>query len=197
MGVKKGTEVATIDVELVTIKTKDGEELGISTSNKVTAEVQTETQDAIKLVVKGRLIAQKGAVVTLTGVNLTLTDNVFNVQLAKILQGGTIEKDTDGNVTSYTPPVAGSDEKGEVFETYLYSAIYNAAGIITGYERTAYPNCHGQPFANGAENNVFRVSEYTIVSAPDTGQAPYKVEYIKPDELPVFDTETTPGGGTE
>lgn len=193
MGVKKGKEIATIDVALVTISV-DGEEdeLGIQTSSKVAAEVQTETQDAVKLVVDGRLIAQKGQKVTITGVNLTLTDNTFNPELAMILQGGTIETDTDGNITKYTPPVSGSDDKGKVFTTNLYSAIYDAAGLITGYERTAYPNCQGQPFALGAENNVFRVADYTITSAPKKGQPPYEISYIKPEELPKVEEATTP-----
>lgn len=196
MAVKKGKEIATIDVSLVTIEVSgETDELGIQTSSKVEAAVQTETQDAVKLVVDGRLIAQKGQKVTITGVELTLTDNTFNPELAVILQGGTITKDsTSGAITKYTPPVAGSDDKGKVFTTHLYSAIYDEAGLITGYEKTSYPNCQGQPFAPGAENNVFRVMEYTITSAPKKGEAPYITEYIKPDDLPaVTEPTVTPG----
>ena len=198
MAMKKGNEVATIDVALVTVKPLNSEnELGLTTSNKVEVTPSTETTDAVKNIVKGVLIAQKPAQVTITGNAITITDNVFNAELVKILQGGTVlywedaqhttTTDTDAGhgIAKYTPPVVGSTEKGEIFEMNLYSAIYNAAGIITGYEKCTYPNCQGQPVAFGSEDNVFRVPSYTVNSAPDKGEAPYEINYV--DALPVFD----------
>ena len=194
----KGNEVATIDVALVTIETASGVELGLTTSNKVEVAPATETTDAVKNIVKGVLIAQKPAQTIITGNALTLTDNVFNAELVKILQGGTIYYWQDANKTTkgetptayglagYKPPVLGSTDKGEIFTTNLYSAIYNAAGIITGYEKCTYPNCQGQPVAFGSEDNVFRAPSYTINSAPDKGESPYEIEYV--DELPSFET---------
>lgn len=194
MALKKGNEVATIDVAMVTIKTASGVELALTTSNKVDVAPATETTDAVKNIVKGVLIAQKPAITTITGNALTMTDNVFNAQLVKILQGGTIfywqdagkttkgTTETSYGVAGYKPPVIGSTESGEIFETSLYSAIYNAAGIITGYEKCTYPNCQGQPVAFGSEDGVFRAPEYTINSAPDSGESPYEIEYV--DSLP-------------
>lgn len=189
--IKKGNEVATIDVVLVTLKPfGSSDEIGLDTANKVEVTPSTETQDAVKNIVKGKLIAQKPAIVTLTGNAITLTDNVFNAELVKILQGGTIlywtsaeknaTQDTDAGfgVAKYTPPVVGSDDKGEIFELCTYSAIYNAAGVITGYEKCTYPNCQGQPIAMSSEDNVFRAPSYTINSAPDTGEAPYEIDYL-------------------
>lgn len=190
--IKQGNEIATIDVALVTVKPfNSADELGLTTSNKVEVTPSTETTDAVKNIVKGVLIAQKPAQVTLTGNAITLTDNVFNAELVKILQGGTImywadsehtgdpvATDQGYGVASYTPPVVGSSDKGEIFELNLYSAIYNAAGVITGYEKCTYPNCQGQPVAFGSEDNVFRVPEYTINSAPDKGEAPYVINYL-------------------
>ena len=49
-----------------------------------------------------------------------------------------------------TPPVVGSDDKGEVFTLNAYSAQYNAAGQIVNYEKIAYPNCTGVPIAFAA-----------------------------------------------
>lgn len=201
----KGNEIATIDVALVTIKVLNStEEIGITTSNKVDVVPSTETTDAVKNIVKGVLIAQKPATTVVTGNAITITDNVFNVELARTLQGGTImywadadhEKDpvaTDMGygVASYEPPVVGAtgvNAKGKIFETSLYSAIYNAAGICTGYEKCTYPNCQGQPIAMGSEDNVFRVPEYTINSAPDKGEAPYHIDYVK--ALPTVSTIT-------
>lgn len=192
---KQGHEIPTIDIVLFTVTpASSGIEIGLQTASKLAVNPQTETQDAVKLVVKGALLAQKPAETTITGNTLVLTDNVFIPELVKILQGGTIkywtdaDKTTEGaedkgfGVSRYTPPVAGSREKGEVFVSKAYSAIYNAAGVVTGYECISYPNCQGIPVAFSSEDGVFRAPEYTINSAPDKGQAPYEITYLK--ELP-------------
>lgn len=198
---KQGHEIPTIDIVLFTVTpAKTGIEIGLQTASKLAVNPQTETQDAVKLVVKGALLAQKPAETTITGNTLVLTDNVFIPELVKILQGGTIkywsdaDKTTEGTedkgfgVARYTPPVAGSREKGEVFVSKAYSAIYNAAGVITGYECISYPNCQGIPVAFSSEDGVFRAPEYTINSAPDKGQAPYEITYLK--ELPALEGGT-------
>ena len=196
---KRGNEIPTIDVSMISIREKsefDVTEYILDTANKLGVNVQTETEDAVKLVVKGRLVAQKPETVTITGHTLVLTDNVFIPEVVKLLQGGTIkywgeeahetkvDADAGFGVASYAPPVAGSSEKGKICEIRAYSAIYNAAGIVTGYERITYPNCTGTPIALQSEDGVFRASEYTIYSAPDTGEAPYTIDYIGPTELP-------------
>lgn len=182
MSVVKGTEIPTIDVALVTVETYDvgSDEMIFDTANQIQVEVQTETTDRIPLIVKGRLIAQKPQETTVTGNTITLTDNVFNPELVKILQGGTIKYDSvdTTKVIGYTPPVAGSTDKGKLFKLRAYSAIYNAAGIITGYERITYPNCQGTPVAFNAEDGVFRAPEYTINSAPANGEAPYDIDIV-------------------
>lgn len=198
-------EIPTIDVDLCTIETRDGIEFGFDTANQVEVEVQTEETDAVKLVVKGRLRAQKPKEATITGHEITLHDNVFNPQLVKVLQGGTIlywqdaektimdEYETPYGVAKYTPPVAGSAEKGDIFTFNTYSAIYNAAGVITGYEKTMYPNCQGTPVAFNSEDGAFRAPEYTISSAPDEGEAPYEMTWVStlpqlvdPEKLPTI-----------
>lgn len=196
-------EIPTIDVNLCTVETRAGIEFGFDTSNQIEVEPQIEETDAVKLVVKGRLRAQKPKEATITGHEITLHDNVFNPQLVKVIQGGTIlywqdeehtemgEDETEFGVAKYAPPVAGSAEKGEIFTFNAYSAIYNAAGIITGYEKTKYPNCQGTPIAFNSEDGVFRAPEYTITSAPDEGEAPYEITWI--DTLPqLVDPEKLP-----
>lgn len=195
---KQGHEIPTIDIVLFTVTpASTGIEIGLQTASKLAVNPQTETQDAVKLVVKGALLAQKPAETTITGNTLVLTDNVFIPELVKILQGGIIkywadaDKTTEGaedkgfGVARYTPPVAGSREKGEVFVSKAYSAIYNAAGVVTGYECISYPNCQGIPVSFSSEDGVFRAPEYTINSAPDKGQAPYEITYLK--ELPALE----------
>lgn len=199
MAVKKGTEIATIDVALVSVQTyeENADEYILDTANHIQVEVQSETEDAVKLIVKGRLIAQKGETVTITGNQITLTDNVFNAELIKILQGGTILTDsTTGDFIGYRPPVVGAtDDKGKTFKLKAYSSIYNAAGVLTGYERITYPNCVGTPIAFESEDGTFRASDYVINSAPAEGESPYELDIIGVDELPVVTPETPVGGG--
>lgn len=195
MALKKGNEIPTIDVVLVTIKPYDeANEIALDTASKIGVSVQTESQDSVKLIVKGRLIAQKPQEVTVTGNQIILTDNVFNPEVVKVLQGGSIkywtsaeqssssDEDAGFGVASYTPPVAGSKEKGKPFILNAYSAIYTPSGTISGYEKIAYPHCQGIPVGLNSEDGVFRAPEYTINSAPDTGEAPYDITYVK--ELP-------------
>lgn len=183
---KKPVGIATIDVALVVIRTgaeeSGGFEYAVDTANKISVEPQTETVDAIKLVKLGKVLAQKPKTETITGHQITLTDNVFIPALAKVLQGGTLSG--TGVSMTYEPPKAGSGEKGEIFELDAYSAQYDASGQIVKYEKITYPNCQGSPFGLGSEDDVFRIPEYTIMSAPKTGEAPYKISYVS--ELPDF-----------
>lgn len=188
MAVKKATEIPTIDVNLVTIQeqgtdgTVTGDEYILDTASQIEVEPQIEEEDGVKLIIKGVLKAQKPSTSTLTGNQITLTDNVFTPELVQMLQGGVVTTGTDGTVTGYTPPVAGSNEKGKIFTLNAYSAQYNAAGIIVRYEKISYPNCQGVPIAFGSEDGTFRAPEYTINSAPNIGQAPYEITYV--NELP-------------
>lgn len=183
--VKKGTEFATIDVVRVSIQAVDSEdELILDTANQIQVTVATETQDKVPLIVKGVLIAQKPQVTTVTGNTIVMTDNVFNPELVTILQGGTIKYDRENTskVIGYTPPVVGSSEKGKIFKLMAYSAIYDAAGLIKGYEKITYPNCQGVPVAFNSQDGSFRAPEYTINSAPNNGEPPYDIDIV--DSLP-------------
>lgn len=190
--------IPTIDVALVVIRTGENE-IALDTSNSVAVEPQIEEADPVQLIVKGKLIAQKPATSTITGHQITLTDNVFTPEIAKILQGGVISG--KGLTLTYQPPVSGSDEKGEVFELDCYSAEYDSSGQIVKYEKITYPNCQGTPFAINTEDDTFRVSEYTINSAPKKGQAPYKIsytatlptaEFTQPDEEALMSVSMAP-----
>lgn len=191
MANKKVTEIATIDVAMVTIqeygedgKTPEGDILCVTTDSKIEVEIQTETEEAVKLIIKGVLKAQKKKKVTVTGNTIKLTDNVFIPEVVKILQGGTIKYSSGEptKITGYTPPVSGSTDTGKKFQLCAYSAQYNSAGDIVQYEKITYPNCTGTPVAFGAEDGTFRAPEYEIDSAPNTGEAPYDIDYVS--ELP-------------
>ena len=89
--IKKATEIPTIDVNLVTVQVENSnDEYILDTASQIQVEPQIEEEEGVKLVVKGVLKAQKLGTSTLTGNQITLTDNVFTPELVKILQGGTI-----------------------------------------------------------------------------------------------------------
>lgn len=186
---KKITEIPTIDVAMVMVETDD-ESFILDTANKIEVEPQIETTDAVKLIVKGRLIAQKPEESTITGNKITLTDNVFSPELVKMLQGGTIkywssaEHNTTGTsptefgIAGYDPPTTGSGEKGKVFKLHAFSAQYDTSGQIVQYEKITYPNCQGVPVSFGSEDGTFRAPEYTINSAPKSNESPYSISYV-------------------
>ena len=63
---KRGTEIAMIDAALVVMRTKgeNAQTLALDTASQVEVAIATETTDAVKLIVKGKLIAQKKATTT-------------------------------------------------------------------------------------------------------------------------------------
>lgn len=180
---KSKAEIPTIDCALVTIQIND-DEFGFETADQIEVSPQTEEQDAIRLVIKGKLKAQKKKHITITGNQITLHDNVFNPELVVAIQGGTVVYSQDGKVTSYTPPAIDSDGGGSEFILNAYSAQYNAAGQIVNYEKISYPNCTGNPIAFNSQDNTFRAPEYVIDSAPNANEAPYVITYV--DSLPVL-----------
>lgn len=183
---KVKAEIATIDCTLITIEC-EGQEFGFDTANQIQVEPQIEEQEAIKLIVKNILRAQKPVQSTITGHQITLTDNVFIPELVLILQGGEITYSDPGTnkvVSGYKPPAAGSGKKGKVFTLNAYSSQYDASGQIVKYEKISYPNCQGRPVAFSSQDGTFRAPEYTIDSAPKDGESPYEITYV--DELPTL-----------
>lgn len=182
---KSKGEIPTIDVALVTIETTE-REFGFETANSIEVEPQLNETDPVQLIIKGKLKAQKRGITTLTGNQITLTDNVFNPELVLVLQGGSIQYDETETtkVIGYKPPTAASGDTGEVFKLNAYSAQYNAAGQIVQYEKITYPNCTGVPVAFNSVDDEFRAPEYTINSAPDEDEEPYIITYV--ETLPVL-----------
>lgn len=181
MAISRASAIPTIDCELVVLRTSGSPDTGyaLDTATQVSVAVQTETTEGVKLVIKNKLRAQKMEQSTITGNQITLTDNVFTPELVKILQGGTIATSEGGKITGYKPPKSGSGESGETFELDLYSAVYDSAGTIVNYEKTTYPNCKGTPVAFGVQDNTFRAPEYVINSAPKNGEEPYTISYVE------------------
>ncbi len=184
MAFKRGHEIAAIDVELITLVTTPPNggtpiELGLKTATQIDLDPQIETTDAIKLIIKGLLRAQKRERSTLTGNTITVHDNVFNPQLMQIIQGGEITYDEDGEFLSYAPPIVGEDYSPVPFKLCIYTAVYDEAGIVSHYMRYDYPNCTGVPVAMSVQDDVFVAPEYTIISAPGSGERAYVMTKVQ------------------
>lgn len=200
--VKRATAIATIDVELVTVKPEsdpEADEIALDTASQIDVEPQIEESESVKLIIKNKLKAQKPTKSVLTSNQITLKDNVFTPELVKILQGGDIyywedaEKTsqtttvTEFGIAGYEPPAVGSSDSGEPFTLCAYSAQYDASGRIVKYEKIEYPHCQGTPVAFGSEDDVFRSPEYTINSAASEGEKPYRLSYL--DKPPIVEEQ--------
>ena len=181
---KSGTEMATIDCCMIVVTTEEESprSVAITSGTKLGVEPQIETADAVKLIIKGVLKAQKPEKKTITGHILTLTDNLTILELIEVLQGGTLVKDELGNITGYTPPNTGEKFEPVKFTLDAYSAVMRGANIVQ-YEKASYHGCVGDPVGLNSEDDVFRANEYTINSLPSDGQPPYTLSFV--DTLPV------------
>ncbi len=84
-GPNKGTEMAVIDCCMIVLTTEDeSKSFGITSSVKLGVEPQIETTDPVKLIIKGVLKAQKKGKNTITGHQLTLTDNLTILEILNL-----------------------------------------------------------------------------------------------------------------
>lgn len=182
--IRRPEEVATIDASLIVLTREngDGDAFGITTNTEVATEVQTETTDANKLIIKGVLKAQKKEKQTLTGIQITLTDNMTVLDLARAVQGGKILRDEQGKIIKYVPPIVGEEEEQEKYTVEVYTACMDSSGEILKYEKTTYKHCTGQPFAFNAKDDEWRSAQYVLLCLPKQGEPPYELDYV--DELP-------------
>lgn len=186
MANKKVTKMALIDVEMVEIVAHNVEQdtYRWKTASNLDAELNITEGEATELIVNGQLIAQKRAKDVVTGSTLTVTDNVFAPEIVKFIQSGEFEVDEHGNFVSYTAPVAGEEVKLDKFDFNIYTAQRDVAGDIVSYIKVGFPNCSGKPVNIKLENGAFFAPEYTIISAPSTGDAPYTITAV--EELPTL-----------
>lgn len=196
--IRKPEEAATIDASLIVLTSEStGDAIGITTNTEVATEIQTETTEANKLIIKGILKAQKKEKQTLTGIQLTLTDNMTVLELAKAVQGGEIVYDENGKVLRYTPPIVGEEAaESEKYTVDVYTAVMDSSGEVVKYEKTTYFHCTGQPFAYNAKDDEWRSAQYVLMSLPKKGEPPYDINYV--DDLPEVEdaSESTPELGT-
>lgn len=182
---KRANLIPLIDVNMVVFETAE-DAWAVETANQIQVEPVLNTVDAIQLIVKGVLLAQKGQSNTLTGHTITLTDTTFSPEMVACIQGGTVtyKEDDYTKVKSYSPPNSGEALTTKPFTVHTYSAQYDSSGQIVQYEHITYPNCQGSPISLNRQDDTFSTPEYVINSYPSNGQPAYTIEYV--DTLPTM-----------
>lgn len=186
MANKKVTNMALIDVEMVEIVAHniDQDTYRWQTASNLDCQLQISEGESTELIVNGRLIAMKRAKDVVTGVELSVSDNIFAPSIIEFLQGGEFVKNEQGEFVSYTAPLAGEEVKPVKFDFNVYTAQRNMAGDIVSYIKINFGNCQGKPVNIKLDNGSFFAPEYTIVSAPNAGEAPYTITAV--EELPTL-----------
>lgn len=173
---------ALSDVTMVEIKTKDSKTYTFDTADEVTIEEVLDEGEEQTLKIKGRLYANRAAEDTVLGNDITCKDNLMSPELLQIMQGGTIEKDTDGTFKKYSAPATGATDNRTKFDCCIYTAEVSTDGDTGRYLKVTYPDCYGTSVPLTFQDGVYFTNSYTIKSRPAKGSSPYSVEFVT--ELP-------------
>lgn len=179
---------ALSDVSMIEIVTKAGETYTFDTADEVTIEEVLDEGEEQTLKIKGRLYANRAAEDTVLGSDITCKDNLMSPELLLVLQGGTIEKDTDGSFKSYSAPATGAADNRTKFDCNIYTAEVSTDGDTGRYLKVTYPDCYGSSVPLTFQDGVYFTNSYTIKSRPAKGSSPYTVTFV--DELPTVTEES-------
>lgn len=174
-------QYAVSDVSLVVMETAD-DTLPFTTASEVETEEVTEEGDEQPLIIKNKVIANRAAVNTVLGTDVTLVDNVFCAEVLQLLQGGSIEG------SKYTAPSIGEIPAKTKFTLSLYSAIVSTDGDTGDFICVKYPSCSGNSVPLSFKDGEYTAPEYTINSRPGQGQPTYTAEKVT--SLPAFSIKT-------
>jgi len=61
----------------------------------------------------------------------------------------------------------------------LYTAEKGTEGEVITYAKFSYPSCKGTPAKFSFKDGEYMTPEYTIVSRPGKGEAPYDIDFVQ------------------
>ncbi len=128
--------------------------------------------------IKNRIVAVNKTEDIQYGSSITLKDTCFQPEVLAIVDGGTI-KGTTGSVTGYSAPKNGEVVKRIPFTLNLYTAEKGTEGEVITYAKFSYPSCKGTPAKFSFKDGEYMTPEYTIVSRPGKGKAPYDIDFVQ------------------
>lgn len=186
-GVKRAVitpvDPATQDVkaEATPIKFKTAEEVGMEKVVSEGAEEIKRVDDEILAVVNTMDIGY--------GYNLTLVDNVFNLDMLALFEGGTVKykSGSSGDVTGYDDPMMSGGATLSPFKLELYIPSY-AGTEIESYMKITFPYCTGK--AEKLEfKKEFSSPEFSIKAREATKlkKPARSIEFVDATALPELD----------
>lgn len=179
------TQLPLTDVVLVQLVTRERSPrtLSFQTSDEIKTEEVVKEGEAKELIIKNQLIAKKETPDLMLGYDLTFKDNVMSPEVMQVVQGGTIEYDTEsGKFKKYEPPAIGTKPNLTSFDTIVYSEIVGDDGATGEYAKFTFPNCKGGNVPVNLKDGEYYSNEYKVKSRPAIGQKPYTLEIV--DVLP-------------
>lgn len=153
------------EVELDPVLSK-GDEKVLRTDNKILAVAATDD--------------------LLYGYNFKFKDNVFDINIVNLIEGGTIRKVGDQIVGYDSPMLADGNSKMKSFVAEIYVANYEGSSIVN-YTKITLNNCKGKA-PKLAYKKDFAAPEFEINAreATKAGKPIKNIDYV--DSLPAVDT---------
>lgn len=120
------------------------------------------------------------------GYNLTLVDNVFNLDILALFEGGTVKykSGNTGEITGYDDPMMSGGAKTSPFKLELYIASYEGTDIES-YMKVTFPYCTGK--AEKLEfKKEFSSPEFSIKAREATKlkKPARSIEFVEASALP-------------
>lgn len=169
---------ALSDVSCVEIVDSESNSYIFKTSDEVEIEEVLDEGEEQTLKIKGVVYANRAAEDTVLGNDITCTDNVMCPELLELMQGGTLEKETNGEFKSYAAPQIGTSATKKKFTTNIYTAEVSTDGDTGKFMKISYPDCVGSSVPMTFKDGEYYSNEYKIKSRPAKNTSPYTVSLV-------------------
>jgi len=180
-GIKK---VVLTELDPATGIPKVGEPIICNVSTAEEAELEPVLSEGEEKVLRtdDKILAIARTPDLLYGYDLKLKDNTFDVNVASLIEGGTIRKDEEQNIIGYDSPKLADGATIKPFKAEIYVANYEGDSI-KGYVKVTLNNCIGKAPKLGFKKDFF-APEFEIKARENTkANLPIKsVDYV--DTLP-------------
>lgn len=174
---KKGVSIT--DIEAVVIKTAQNTYM-MKTGTEASMKARVDEGQKKVLRKRNTLLAQNNTAALIMGYDIELTDLLAHYELVALLEGGSVTKDAEGNVTGYTGPVAGEEVTLTPFTLEVYCANRGTNNRVLDYQKFTYQNCTGKsPVEWTVKDGEFASPKYVIESCPEPGEAPMSMATVE------------------
>ena len=114
----------------------------------------------------------------LLGYEIKLVNNTFCPELLALVDGGTVETDSEGKFISYIAPVVGSVTERKNLTVSLYTEELDCDGETLEYIKFTFKHAKGKPVEYSIKDGEFLVPELTLRSRAKTGESGVEIEAL-------------------